>query len=144
MHHDGITIKQRTKWCQSRELVRQNPLAQCRVEKPKRSQPKPSPTLEQVWQILDACREPLRFHVATLASSGMCNGEMRQCHQGDIDPAGFWIRVVSRAETPTRTGESPDIPIHPVVLPFLREGRSSTGPWFYTAEASGRYPAGDH
>lgn len=144
LYHESVTVKSWIKWCRSRELIRENPLAQCRVEKPKRRKPQISPTLEQLWQILDACREPLRSHVATLAFTGMRSGEMRQCHQDDIDFGDSWIHVVSREETPTKTGESRDVPIHPVLLPFLRQGQSLTGPWFYTAEASSRYPNGDH
>ena len=91
-YQEAVTIKQWLKWCCNRELVSEDPLRNCRLEKPKRGKPKPAPTLGEVWSILDACREPLRFHVATPACTGMRSGEMRQLRDADVDLARGWYR----------------------------------------------------
>ena len=56
-----------------------------------------------------------------------------------------WIHVVSREDAErTKTGESRKIPIHPELRKLLKKRTATPGPWYFTAEPSNRYPAGDH
>jgi integrase len=141
--HESIVIKQLLRWSESRRLIGETPLKHYRVAKPI-SRPKPAPTLDEVQRVLKAASHQRRVVFAVLAFSGMRVGELQNLREFDVDCEGGWIEVVSRPGAETKTKQSRKIPIHPVLLSLLRAYRRRSGPSFFSAEPSAKYPDGGH
>ncbi|MSR51456.1 MAG: hypothetical protein EXS07_15585, partial [Gemmataceae bacterium] len=109
------------KFCKSRKLIPENPLAELRLNKPKANK-KNAPSLIQVQQILNAMQSSDKFYILTLACSGMRSGELQKLQSQDIDLQGNWIHICSRLGLSTKTGASRKIPIH---LELKRNSRQS-------------------
>jgi integrase len=141
--HETMVLKQLLRWSESRHLIQENPLRNYRVSKPI-SEPKPAPTLRQVQQIMATAESERRITFAVLAFTGMRIGELEHLRDQDIDLSDRWIHVVSRPGAETKTRLSRRIPIHPVLADLLRERRRPSGPFFFSAAPSPKYPEGGH
>ena len=144
LYHEGTVCKSFLYWCVSRELLKQNPLKDYKLAKPP-LRPKPSPHLEEILKVLGASSEIQQTLFATLAFTGMRSGELRTLRHEDVDLKNNWIYIKSRegAER-TKTGESRKIPIHAKLLPYLKKQTPSSSLWYFNAQASRKYPAGEH
>jgi len=87
VYHESVVVKQFLRWSISRRLIADDPLADYKLQKPV-SEPKPAPSLPEVWQFLDAAKEPLRARLAVLAFTGMRSGELQRLRMEDVDLAG--------------------------------------------------------
>jgi integrase len=143
LYHESMVIKQFMKWCKSRHLISENPLLDYKLDEP-RLVPKPGPTLDETWKILNSSKLNLKTLLATLAFTGMRSGELQRLRKDDVEFTGNWIHIVSRDGAETKTGDSRKVPIHPVLKEMLEKQMQLTGPWFFVAEPSPSYPAGDH
>jgi integrase len=143
LNHEGVVIKQFLKWCRSRKFVMQHPLEDYDLEKPKR-EPKAGPSLDQVNQILAACKEPQGTVLTQLAFTGCRSGSAQQCRPEDLDLAGNWLHIRSRPGARTKSGRSYKVPIHPRLRPCLERLPNRARPWLYTEPPSREFPNGDH
>lgn len=144
LYHEGTICKTFLYWCVSRGLLKQNPLEKVKLNKPK-PRLRPSPSLQDVQKILNDSTAGQKILYETLAYTGMRSGELRTLRKEDVDLKQNWIHVVSREDAErTKTGESRKIPIHPELRKLLEKRSAAPGPWYFTAEPSNRYPAGDH
>ncbi len=144
LYHESMVIKQLLKWSTTRKLLRSNPLREIQLSKPV-TESKPAPNLEKVQKTYGAASERDRFLIAILASTGMRSGELRQMRTEDVDLEEGWFKIVSREETPTKTRTSRKVPIHSTLIPMMKKHmEQSVDGWLFTAEPSGKYPAGDH
>lgn len=141
--HETMVIKQLLRWSESRHLVDETPLRYYRVTQPTR-RPKPAPTLDEVQRVLGGASPERRVIFAVLAFTGMRVGELQNLRDVDVDRQRGWIHVVSRPGAETKTKQSREIPIHPVLLDLLRTYRRRTGPFFFSAEPSPKYRDGGH
>ena len=71
-------------------------------------------------------------------------GELQHLLVNDVDLGGNWIHVESREGTETKTRRARKVPIHPTLRQILTEDGCRRGPWYFTAEPSSKFPAGDH
>ena len=144
LYHEGTICKTFLYWCVSRGLLKQNPLEKVKLNKPK-PRLRPSPSLQDVQKILMDCTEGQKILYEALAYTGMRSGELRTLRKEDVDLKQNWIHVVSRDDAErTKTGESRKIPIHPELRTLLEKRSAAPGPWYFTAEPSNKFPAGDH
>lgn len=143
LSQEGTNIKVFLNWCVSRHYLLTNPLAGIKIAKPV-VKVRPAPTLAQVQQILAASAPQRRVMFTVLAFAGMRSGELRQLRREDVDLEGGWFRIVSRSDARTKTQTSRQVPMHPVLQDLLRALPPPSGPWFFCAEPSGKYPHGDH
>lgn len=143
LYVEGVILKQWTKWCMSRQLVASNPFAAVKLVKPI-LEPKGGPTLDQVNRLLQAADEPLRSQLAVLAMTGCRSGELQRLRPGDVDLAGGWVHIVSRAGAETKNKMSRKVPIHFRLRAVLEALTSTRQPFLFTAGASNKYPAGDN
>ncbi len=144
LYHEGTICKTFLYWCVSRGLLKQNPLEKVKLNKPK-PRLRPSPSLQDVQKILKDCTEGQKILYEALAYTGMRSGELRTLRKEDVDLKQNWIHVVSRDDAErTKTGESRKIPIHPDLRTLLEKRSAAPGPWYFTAEPSNKFPAGDH
>lgn len=141
--NQSVVVKMFVAWCRSRRLIAADPLADYELKMPMPRR-KPVPTLDEVRLVLDACKQPLLPRLAVLAFTGVRSGELRQLRNEDVDLETGWINIVSREETPTKTGASRRIPVHSDLAELLQCVPATPGPWFFTAGASTRYPDGGH
>lgn len=93
---------------------------------------------------MGAADEPLRSHLAVLAFTGMRSGELQRLRPGDVDLAGGWVHIRSRAGAETKTRESRKVPIHPRLRAVLAILPPSPRPWLFCASPSRKYPEGGH
>ncbi|MEX0775227.1 MAG: hypothetical protein WD042_05880 [Phycisphaeraceae bacterium] len=89
----------------TRDLVAVDPLRKVKLRKPVRER-KWSPPVDAIEQILAAAAQPLADRLAVLAFTGMRSGECQRLECGQMDLAGNWIHIVSRADDPTKTRRS--------------------------------------
>jgi integrase len=143
VYHETVVVKQFVRWCESRHLMAENLLRTYRVSKPI-SQPKPAPTLGELQRIFAEATPERRLIFAVLAFTGLRVGELQKLRQEDIDLLNAWVRVVSRPGAETKTRQSRQVPIHPVLLKLLGRVRRRNGQFFFSAARSGKYPDGDH
>ncbi len=141
LHHEGTAIKQFLKWCVSRRRLAASPLADVTLPEPP-AVPRAAPALAEVRRILADCPPRRRATFALLAFTGMRSGELRQLRKRDVDLDGGWVHVVSRPDARTKTGASRKAPLHPCLRAALAAAPDAPGPWFFSAEPSGRYPEG--
>jgi integrase len=118
LYTEGVVVKQFFKWCRTRRLIAENPIEHVKLGKP-RLEPKGGPGLAQVDQVLRALDEPNRTMVATLAFTGMRDGELQRLKPEDLDLAGGWLHVRSREGAETKTRLSRKVPVHPRLRPLL-------------------------
>ncbi len=102
MYVEGMVVKQFFKWCKSRGLITESPIAEYKLNKPPFIA-KGGPDLPQVNAILAALPEPKRTMIAILAFTGMRAGELQRLTPEDIDLNANWIHVVSRPGLETKT-----------------------------------------
>jgi integrase len=143
MYCEGVVIKQFLKWCKSRNLLVENPLAEFKLSKPV-LEPKEGPSLEQVNRILTALPESQRTLVAVLTFTGMRSGELQRLKPEDADLVGNWMHIRSREGAETKTRVSRKVPIHARLRPLLEALSRRPRPWLFTMAPSRRYPRGDH
>jgi integrase len=143
LYCESVVIKQFLKWCKSRKLIRENPIAEFKLVKPPLV-PKDGPSLRQIDAILAGADGQLLLMLVVLAFTGMRSGELQRLRQEDLDLAGNWIHVVSRAGLETKTRNSRKIPIHSRLRALLSRLPKHPGPWLFTAEASRKFPKGGH
>jgi integrase len=143
MYCEGVIIKQFVKWCRSRKLLLENPLAEFKLSKPQ-LEPKEGPSLAQVNGILAALTEPKRTMVTVLALTGMRSGELQRLKPEDVDLAGNWLHIRSREGAETKTRTSRKVPLHGRLRPLLAALSSRQKPWLFTMVPSRRYPEGNH
>lgn len=129
VYHESVVVKQLLRWCVSRRLLNENPLQDCRLEKPVKP-PKSAPSLAAEWMILAAARPKLRTQLAVLAFTGIRVGELQKLRKADVDLAGNWIAVISREGAETKTRQSRRIPIHPTLRRELLNHVNEKGEWF--------------
>jgi integrase len=141
MYTEGVVIKQFMKWARSRKLVAENPVAEFKLVKPA-LEPKEGPGLEQVERILAALREPHRTPIAVLAFTGMRAGELQRLRAEDVDLAGNWVHVRSRAGLETKTRLSRKVPIPARLRPLLAASPARAQVWVFIATPSLKYPGG--
>jgi integrase len=142
MHNEAVMLKSLLKWAKQRKYIKENPLAEMKLERPK-LEPRGGPTQAEVERILKTTFEPRHTQYATLAFTGMRSGELQRLRVEDIDLKGNWIHIVSREGAETKTGYSRKVPIHAKLKPLL-EKLPKTGPWLFTAPPSRKYPQGGH
>jgi len=142
MHNEGVMLKSLLKWAKQRKYIRENPLVEMKLERP-RLEPRGGPTRAQVERILKMAREPRRTQYAVLAFTGMRSGELQRLRVEDIDLKRNWIHIVSREGAETKTGYSRKVPIHAKLKPLL-QALPRIGPWLFTAPPSRKYPQGGH
>ncbi len=143
IYHESMLIKQFLRWCESRDLISENPLRRYRLKKPAR-QPRPAPSLQQVQCVLQQAPAYKRVLLATLAFTGMRVGELRRLRREDVDLKLQWIHVVSRPGAETKTKTSRKIPIHPALLDLLTDTVRRPGPSYFSAGPSRIFPQGGH
>jgi integrase len=143
MFTEGVVIKQFWKWCKSRKLVADNPIADFKLVKPP-LQPKEGPSLTQVLRILAALPPPKRAMVALLAYTGMRSGELQRLKPEDVDLAGNWVHVRSRVGAETKTRLSRKVPIHAALAALLTALPKRPRPWLFAMPPSNKYPTGNH
>jgi integrase len=143
MYTEGVVVKQFVKWCKSRKLVAENPVAEFKLSKPP-LEPKEGPSLDQVNRILSAFGGLKRTMAALLVFTGMRAGELQRLTPEDIDLAGGWVHIRSRQGAETKTRLSRKVPIHPRLRPLLEAVPRRRRPWMFTMPPSRRYPRGDH
>jgi integrase len=140
---EATIIKQLFRWCRTRKLLRENPVAEYKLSKPKRI-PKEGPSLAEINAILLAAQRFIRTHLAVLAFTGMRSGELMRLRKEDVDFEGNWIHIVSRRGGKTKSKVSRKVPMHARLRAILEAHPQQPGPWFFAAERSNRYPKGDH
>lgn len=143
VNHECEVVKQWLEWCVTRHHLTSNPLGRMKFRKPVR-EPQPALKLSQVQEILTAATSRLQFILATLALTGCRIGELQHLRREDVDLKNSWLFIVSRPGAETKTRRSRKLPLHPQLLSRLQKKPSSQGDWFFCAEPSERYPAGDH
>jgi integrase len=141
MYVEGVVLKQWAKWCKSRRLVAENPLAEVKLVKPIPA-PRGGPSLEQVNLVLGAAAEPLRSQLAVLAFTGARSGELQRLRPEDIDLAGGWVHIVSRAGAETKTRMSRKVPIHSRLRAVLEALPATRRTYLFVAGPSDKFPAG--
>lgn len=143
MRNDGVTLKGFFKWCVQRHLVPTNPMAAMKFRKTV-SAPRGGPSREQLATILSlACGDRVA-QLALLAYTGCRSGELQRLLIEDVDLEGGWVHIVSRKGAETKTGESRKVPIHDALRAVLSRLPGSSGPCFFTAPPSKKYPDGGH
>jgi integrase len=140
---EGVIVKQLFKWARSRKLIAENPLTDIKLNKPP-LEPKPAPSFKEVNKLLGTATEPMRAQLAVLALTGMRSGELQRLRPEDVDLAGGWIHIRSRAGAETKTRESRKVPIHPRLRAVLEALPRRSRPWLFTAAPSAQSPAGDN
>lgn len=143
MWHESIVVKQWFKWCHRRRLVADNPIVDYKLTKPV-LEPREGPSLEQLNALLGAARGVRKIQYAMLAFTGMRSGELQRLKMEDVDLKQGWIKIVSRDGAETKTRRSRNVPIHARLRAFLESLPKEKRPWFFTAQASNRYPQGGH
>ncbi|MBI3410994.1 MAG: site-specific integrase [Planctomycetes bacterium] len=143
MYTEGVVVKQFWKWCKSRKLVRENPLAEFKLTKPPLI-PKEGPSIAQIDTILATVTGQFRLILAVLAFTGMRSGELQRLRKEDLDLVGNWLHVTSRTGAETKTKFSRKVPLHPRLRMLFQQKPRNPGPWLFTAKPSRKYPAGDH
>lgn len=135
-------VKQLFRWCNKRNLIRQNLLAEYELEKPRRNK-RPAPTMGQVNTIIQAAEEPERTQLVFLALTGCRVSEMKHMLKSDVDLDNNWIKIVSREGAETKTRQSRKIAIHTVLREFLEALPPHKSRWLFTVKKSKGCPAGD-
>ena len=142
LDHESRTIKQWLKWCRKRKMIRENPLADYDLKKPKKKRT-PKLTMDQINLILSAAEEPRRTQIAFLAFTGARVGEMQHMLDADVDLASNWIHIVSREGARTKSGEDRKLPIHPRLRQVLEALPPRKTKWLFTVAPCRRLPKGD-
>lgn len=143
MDNEGRMFKTFLGWCKARKYITESPLADVKFRRP-RNEPLGGPSLDQINQILAKCNSVRLAPLALLAFTGMRAGECQRLQKQDVDLRSGWIHIVSRPGLETKTGQSWKVPIHPRLKAILELHTSGSGPWFFTALPSRKYPHGGH
>ncbi|HEX3658549.1 MAG TPA: site-specific integrase [Pirellulales bacterium] len=143
MHHEGQAVKAWLEWARTRGHIAANPLAEVHYTPPIQ-EPRGGPTLEQVNAILAAASERHRPILTLLAFTGARSGEVQRARVEDIDFTDNWFRIVSRPGAETKSGKSRKVPLHPRLRAVLEALPRRRDGYFFVAEASKKYPLGDH
>jgi integrase len=118
-------------------------MAEVKLVKPP-PEPKGGPTLEQVNLLLAPADELLRSQLTVLAMTGCRSGELQRLRPEDVDLAGGWVHIVSRAGAETKTRTSRKIPIHPRRRAVLEALPTRNRAYPFTAGASSKFPDCDN
>lgn len=143
MYTEGVVVKQFFKWCVSRKLLRENPIADFKLSKPPLV-PKGGPSLQEINAILREAEGQLGVILAVLAFTGMRSGELQRLRKEDLDLAERWLHIVSRDGLETKTRRSRKVPIHPRLFQILHQHPRRAGQWLFTADRSRKFLKGDH
>lgn len=144
MHHEATLVKSFVAWCDERGYVASNFLRNRRFQRPKPKRIANVLTLEQVNVLVASAPRRLRVPLAVIAFTGMRSGECQRLRVEDIDFEAGWIHIVSRDGHETKTRDSWRVPMHPALRTVLAEYRAPAKGYFFTAEASKKYPNGDN
>jgi integrase len=139
LYNHAVIVKSFIKWCKSRKLMQENPIADFKLCKPP-LQPKPGPSLQEFKLILGAVAEADRTAITVLAFTGMRSGELQRLQVQDLDLVGNWLHVVSRAGLETKTGYSRKVPIHQRLRPMLEPLARHPGQWLFSPEKGANKP----
>lgn len=144
LHNHGIILKTWLKRCREQGVITVDPLADWKLEEPRRSR-QATATLAQVDAVLGKARGPLVALLATLAFAGLRIGEAQALRKRDVDLEGGWIEIVSHDDWQTKTaaGER-KIPMHPRLQAILQAMPPAPGPLMFTAPPSAYHPKGGH
>ncbi len=141
-----IIIKQLVKWASadSRRYLAKNPFTECRVEKV-RSAPAFTPSTAQVQALLDVAEGERKLQFAVLAMTGLRAGELSMLRVRDVDIERGWIHVTGHSDWNPKTASSTrKVPIHPKLAEMLAAAGHRSGPYFFCASPSPKYPEGGH
>jgi integrase len=143
VNHETEVIRQLLAWSVSRKLLKENPMERMKFQKPKRD-PQPAMKHSDLEQVIKLATPRLRFILSTLMMTGCRIGELQHLLHQDVDLEGGWIHIMSRPGAETKTRLSRKIPIHPRLKELLTSKSKAPGSWYFCAEPSDKYPAGDH
>jgi len=133
VYNECVIFKQFMKFCKSRKLIQENPVAELRLNKPKPNKRK-APTQQEIVNILGAVSKEDKLLILLLATTGLRSGELQRLQNDDVDLLGNWIYIESRPGFPTKTGQSRKVPIHPVLRKALKEYKPLIqGKWFFSS-----------
>ncbi|RLS86279.1 MAG: hypothetical protein DWI06_00275 [Planctomycetota bacterium] len=131
VYNECVIFKQFMKFCKSRKLIPENPIAELRLNKPKANKRK-APSQEEVAKMLASVLKEDKIFILSLATTGMRSGELQRLQKEDVDLAGNWIHIVSRPGLPTKTGQSRKVPIHPILRKALEDYKPlKNAKWFF-------------
>ncbi|GAA4428812.1 hypothetical protein GCM10023155_19680 [Bremerella cremea] len=130
-------------WCYARGYSETDVLANERYQVPHVKQ-KTVLTLEQVNQILENSTPSRQTIFSLLAFTGMRSGECRNLRVEDVDLENNVIHIRSRPGLETKTGKDWTVPIHPRLRELLEHLKPKKKGWYFTAQASDKYPKGDN
>ena len=115
---ESVIVKQLMKWARKRKLIRENPLAEYEVEKPRTK--KGLPSLNQVKRILATLAGPRYAQISILAFTGMRAGELQRLKPEDIDLVDRWVHVRRPSGGETKNRQSRKVPIDDRCCPCCR------------------------
>jgi integrase len=142
VHTDTVILRQIVNFALARDLINRDPLRGFKLKKPKASS-QPCWTIEEVERILAAASEPQRSAFAVLADTGMRVGELKHLTWADVDFSNRVLHVREKPGWKPKTGDVRVIPMTPRVQAILKR-LPRHREWVFTANASQRYPRGDH
>ena len=143
MHHEGSLLKSFFGWSADRGVMPTNPLEN-RKFSPPAAKPRGGPTIEQINAILRASSDVRRTVIAVAAFAGVRIGEITRLRVEDVDFKANWLHIVSRKSFETKSGQDWKVPLHPRLRKILEQASRGKDGWFFTAQASRKFPLGDH
>lgn len=135
-------IRQLILYAKRRSLIDKDPLEGYVNREPKNS-PQPCWTEDEVKIILENCHEIHQPVFRFLAESGVRIGELKWLTWDDIDHEKNLIHIRPKDGWTTKTGNVRSIPISETAKTILNN-QSRKHRWVFTAQASRKYPLGDH
>jgi integrase len=140
-HNDVVVIKMLLNFAVRRKLIRENPLADLELEKP-RTTPQPCWTRDQVELILRSTipRYQNLFHF--LADTGTRISEARWLRWEDVDFSNGIILIRPKPGWKLKTGNQRVIPLGDDLRHMLA-GAPRLSKWVFTATPTRRYPTTD-
>ena len=138
VHNDIVLIKQLVNFAVRRRMIKENPLAELKLELPKRT-PQPFWTREQVEVILANTNSKYRSLFHFLADTGCRIGEAVWLTWADVDFENNVVHIQEKDGWRPKSGDARVIPMSPAVAHILKN-RSRGATWVFTAEPSYRCP----
>jgi integrase len=138
IHNDVVLIKQLVNFAVRRRMIKENPLAELKLELPKRT-PQPYWTRDQVEEILAHSNLKYRPLFRFLADSGCRIGEAVWLTWSDIDLDNGVVHIQEKDGWRPKSGNARVIPMSSAVAQILRHD-SREGKWVFKAEPSYRCP----
>jgi integrase len=140
-HNDVVLIKQLVNFAVRRKMIRENPLADLKLSKPKRT-PQPFWTRDQVELILKTTSPRYKALFHFLADSGTRISEACWLTWKDVNLADEVVHIRAKDGWQPKSGDERVIhlseDLHRVLSTLPRAAA-----WVFTATATARYPAAD-